>query len=182
VATGPRNPFLADSSYAMAHGRCDQQDNVSWRGPEGPGEVLGGDDIQYAWLGPGHFGGIISSPYPDGRRIVWSNGRQNIVKLDYETLEVLADHEIVGGEGRTPIAELEECLVGLDELEGWDAVEHAIDLSMRFMTGLEDPGTGSLGQARSHRGNVCRHEHDVRRPPRDVNRPRLDRRVGSRLQ
>ena len=44
----------------------------------------------------------------DGRRVVWSNGRQNIAKLDYETLEVLADHEIVGGEGRTPIAELED--------------------------------------------------------------------------
>jgi hypothetical protein len=137
VHNGPHNPFLADSSYAMAHGRCDQQDNVSWRGPEGPSETLGDDDIQYAWLGPGHFGGIISSPYPDGRRVVWSNGRQNIVKLDYDTLEVLADHEIVGGEGRTPIAELEECLVGLDELEGWDAIEHAIGLAMRFMTGLD---------------------------------------------
>lgn len=137
MQSGPRNPFLADSSYALAHGRCDQQDNVPWRGPEGPTETLADDDIQYSWLGPCHFGGIISSPYPDGRRVVWSNGRQNIVKLDYETLEVLADHEIVGGEGRTPIAELEENLVGLDEKEGWDAVEHAIDLSMRFMTGLD---------------------------------------------
>ena len=137
MQTGPRNPFLADSSNAMAHGRCDQQDNVAWRGPEGPSEVLSEDDIQYSWLGPCHFGCTISGPYPDGRRVVWSNGSQNIAKLDYETLEVLADHEIVGGEGRIPIAELEANLAGLDNLEGQDAINHALGLSMRFMTGLD---------------------------------------------
>ena len=134
---GPRNPYLADSGNAMAHGRCDQQDNVPWRGPEGPTEALGPDDIQYEWLGPCHFGGFTSGPYPDGRRVIWSNGRQNIVKLDYDTLEILADHEIVGGEGRTPVAELQELVAGLDELEGTEAIEHAIGLSMRFMTGLD---------------------------------------------
>ena len=140
MQTGPRNPFLADSQNAMAHGRPDQQDNVPWRGPEGPSEILDPadtDDIQYAWLGPCHFGGLTSGVYPDGKRVVWSNGRQNIVKLDYDTLEILADHETVGGEGRTPRAELEENLRGLDEKDGWDAIEHAIDLSMRFMTGLD---------------------------------------------
>ncbi|NIR38593.1 MAG: hypothetical protein GWN79_15570 [Actinobacteria bacterium] len=133
----PRNPFLAGSGYAMAHGRPDQQDNVPWRGPEGPGGVLGPDDVQYTWLGPCHFGGMISGPYPDGRRVVWSNGRQNIVKLDYETLEVLADHEIVGGEGRTPVPELEDNLRRLDESEGRAAVEVGIELAMKYMTGLD---------------------------------------------
>ena len=138
---GPRNPYLADSGNAMAHGRCDQQDNVPWRGPEGPTEVLGPDDIQYEWLGPCHFGGFTSGPYPDGRRVIWSNGRQNIVKLDYDTLEILADHEIVGGEGRTPVAELQELVAGLDELEGTEAIEHAIGLSMRFA--LDQPGVAT---------------------------------------
>ena len=91
MRTGPKNPFLADSSYAIAHGRCDQQDNVSWRGPEGPTEVLAeATDLQYAWLGPCHFGSLISGPYPDGKRTIWNNGRQNIAKLDYDTLEILA--------------------------------------------------------------------------------------------
>ncbi|MCY3637341.1 MAG: hypothetical protein OXH23_17205, partial [bacterium] len=134
----PANPYLAASSYAIAHGRCDQQDNVPWRGPEGPTETLDeATDIQYAWLGPCHFGHLISGPYPDGRRVVWSNGRQNIAKLDYETLAMLADHEIVGGEGRTPIEDLEVNLLGLDKKDGWDAVEHAIELSMKFMTGID---------------------------------------------
>jgi len=140
MQSGPLNPFLADSQNAMAHGRPDQQDNVPWRGPEGPTETLdpqNTDDIQYAWLGPCHFGGITSGVYPDGKRVVWSNGRQNIVKCDYDTLAVLADHEIVGGEGRTSVEELRENLSGLDENEGWPAIEHAIDLSLRFMTGLD---------------------------------------------
>ena len=91
MPTPAQNPYLADSQNAMAHGRPDQQDNVPWRGPTGPTEVLSGDDLQYAWLGPCHFGGYTSSPYPDGRRVIWSNGRQTIAKLDYDTLEVLAE-------------------------------------------------------------------------------------------
>ncbi|MEZ5167571.1 MAG: hypothetical protein R2695_14160 [Acidimicrobiales bacterium] len=142
----------------MAHGRCDQQDNVPWSGPGGPTETLVADDLQHAWLGPCHFGGLISGPYPDGRRVIWSNGRQNIVKLDYETLEILADHEIVGGEGRTPRPELEANLARLDEAEGWDAVEHAIELSMRFMTGLD--GVYALLD-RDHTLFLGRHDHAV---------------------
>lgn len=137
MPTPAQNPYLADSQNAMAHGRPDQQDNVPWRGPTGPTEVLSGDDLQYAWLGPCHFGGYTSSPYPDGRRVIWSNGRQTIAKLDYDTLEVLAELELPAPEGRTPVAELEENLRGLDEKQGWDAVEHAIGLSMKFMTGLD---------------------------------------------
>ena len=80
--SGPKNPFLADSSYGVAHGRSDQQDNVPWRGPEGPTEVLDGSaDVQYSWLGPCHFGHLTSGRYADGKRVLWSNGRENIAKL-----------------------------------------------------------------------------------------------------
>ena len=133
----PVNPFLAPSGNAMAHGRSDQQDNVPWAGPEGPSEVLDADSVQYTWLTPCHFGCMISGPYPDGRRVIWSNGRQTINKLDYDTLEILAEHVIEGGEGKTPQAELEDNLRGLDEKEGWEAIEHAIGLSLKYMTGLD---------------------------------------------
>ena len=79
---GPRNPYLADSSYPIAHGRCDQQDNSAVAGPGGPSATLAERDVSYTWVGPGHFGGLISGPYPDGRRVIWSNGREQIVKLD----------------------------------------------------------------------------------------------------
>jgi hypothetical protein len=133
---GPRNPYLADSGYPIAHGRCDQQDNTPGAGPIGPTEVLPPDALQYSWLGPGHFGGMISSPYPDGRRVIWSNGRQTIAKLDYDTLEVLATLP-TGDQEVTEQAELEEQVAGLDELRGQEAIDHAVTLAARYLVGLD---------------------------------------------
>ncbi|MBT6371923.1 MAG: hypothetical protein HOJ86_04540, partial [Acidimicrobiaceae bacterium] len=98
MSVGYRNPYLADSENPIAHGRCDQQDCTELAAalpPEGPdgdpdGEILTESDRQFTWLGPGHFGGLISSLYPDGKRTIWSNGRECIAKLDHDTLEVLA--------------------------------------------------------------------------------------------
>ena len=99
MTVGYRNPYLAGSQNPIAHGRCDQQDctpitgALPSGGPHG-GEVLGTADVQHTWLGPGHFGGLISGEYPDGRRVIWSNGRERLVKLDYDTLEVLATLDV----------------------------------------------------------------------------------------
>ncbi len=120
----------------MAHGRCDQQDNSPRRGPVGPTAVLGPDDLTYVTIGPGHFGELISSPYPDGRRVIWSNGRQQIVKLDYDTLEVLASLP-TGVEPVTPDDELLAAADALDTLDAADALEHAVGLALRFLTGLD---------------------------------------------
>jgi hypothetical protein len=136
MEAGPRNPYLADSGYAIAHGRCDQQDNSPLPGPTGPTAALDERDVQYAWLGPGHFGGMISSAYPDGRRAIWSNGREAIAKLDYDTLEVLATLP-VGVGTVTSVDELERMVDGLDTLRDGPAIEHALDLTLRFMVGLD---------------------------------------------
>lgn len=137
MRTGPRNPFLAESENPIAHGRCDQQDNTALTGPRPDGHlVLGGDQRQHAWLGPGHFGSLISGPYPDGRRVIWSNGRQQLAKLDYDTLEVLATYAIPGEEP-TALDTMQVDLAGLDDLDGDEAVMHAADLAMRYLTGLD---------------------------------------------
>ncbi len=135
-AIGPRNPFLADSGNPIAHGRCDQQDNTAVAGPTGPTEVLAGADVQHAWIGPGHFGSLISSPYPDGKRVVWSNGREQIAKLDYDSLEILATLP-VGDQLVTSLQDLQAGVVGLDDLRGQEALDHALGLAMRYMTGLD---------------------------------------------
>ena len=75
-------------------------------GPTGPSEVLDDDDLQYTWLGPGHFGTLVSGAYPDGRRVIWSNGRQTIAKLDYDTLGTLAVLP-TGDQPVTPVPELQ---------------------------------------------------------------------------
>ncbi|MCG8592593.1 MAG: hypothetical protein MJE66_25160 [Proteobacteria bacterium] len=94
----PRNPYLADSIYALGHGDSAQQDSVSATGPVGESRTLRPDEIDYAPLGPAHFGATISGPYPDGRRVVWSNGLDRIVKLDHATWEVLATFWLPGTE------------------------------------------------------------------------------------
>jgi hypothetical protein len=88
----PRNPYLADSVYPLGHGDSGQQDALPVPGPTDPGPELAPDEIQYSHVGPGHFGAYTSSPYPDGRRVIWSNGLDRIVKSDFETLEVLATY------------------------------------------------------------------------------------------
>lgn len=92
----PRNPFLADSVYALGHGDSAQQDALAVPGPSDPGPVLDASEIRYAPVGPAHFGAYTSSPYPDGRRVLWSNGLDRIVKLDFETFEVLATRWVAG--------------------------------------------------------------------------------------
>ena len=141
MTVGYRNPFLANSQNPIAHGRCDQQDCTPIAGAlpaGGPqvGEVLGTGDLQHTWLGPGHFGGLISGEYPDGRRVIWSNGRERVVKLDYETLEVLSTFDVGDGDPSTR-EEWEAGVAGLDDLSGDEAIGHAVDLASRFMTGLD---------------------------------------------
>jgi hypothetical protein len=134
---GPRNPFLADSENPIAHGRCDQQDSTALTGPRPDGHVVVADDQrQHAVLGPGHFGSLLTGPYPDGRRVIWSNGREQLAKLDAETLEVLATYAIPGMAQSDPDV-LEADLAGLDELDGDEAILHAADLAMRHLTGLD---------------------------------------------
>jgi hypothetical protein len=92
----PRNPWLADSSYPIGHGTSAQQDSVPQAGPAGPGRALQPSEIAWAPVGPAHFGASTSAPYPDGRRVLWSNGLDRIVKLDHESFGVLATRTFPG--------------------------------------------------------------------------------------
>jgi len=94
----PVNPHLASSSYSMAHGNPSQQDAVAQAGPSGPSRTLRPDQIQYQHVGPAHFGATTSGVYPDGKRVFWSNGIDRIVKIDYETWEVVAEYFFPGVE------------------------------------------------------------------------------------
>ncbi|MEW6268378.1 MAG: hypothetical protein AB1689_03670 [Thermodesulfobacteriota bacterium] len=131
----PPNPFLARSSYAIGHADAAQSDSSPVHGPLGPSEALTAADISYRALGPGHFGAGVSSPYPDGRRVVWSNGRESIVKLDHETFEVLASYAIPGMT-QTPIELMDEALAELDTLTGVERQALALQLAARYLTGL----------------------------------------------
>ena len=90
----PANAYLADSVVPIGHANSAQTTGMAHAGPVGPTESLSRDDggLTYTHLGPGHFGFAISSPYPDGRRVIWSNGADRISKLDYDTLAVIDEY------------------------------------------------------------------------------------------
>ncbi len=90
----PTNPYLADSVAPIGHINSAQSTGMAHAGPSGPSEVLSIDNggLTYTHLGPAHFGYAISPPYPNGKRVIWSNGGDRISKLDYDTLEVIDEY------------------------------------------------------------------------------------------
>jgi hypothetical protein len=76
---------------SIGHINSAQSTGVDIAGPSGPTKELTQENggLTYTHLGPGHFGFAISPPYPNGKRVIWSNGGDRISKLDYDTLEVI---------------------------------------------------------------------------------------------
>jgi hypothetical protein len=123
--TPPRNSFLADSVYPLGHGDPGQQDALPVHGPSDPGPLLDASDVQYAPTGPAQFGAYTSSPYPDGRRVIWSNGLDRIVKVDFDTFEILATYWLEGARRWTE-SEADASIEGFDESnEGVFSIWHA---------------------------------------------------------
>ncbi len=92
----PVNPFLANTVAPIGHINSAQSTGMGHAGTRGPSEVLseGNGGLTYTHLGPGHYGFAISEPYPNGKRVIWSNGGERISKLDYETLAVINEYFI----------------------------------------------------------------------------------------
>jgi hypothetical protein len=131
----PINPFLAPSAVPIGHGDSAQSDWSTSVGPLAKSKALGGEELQYQHVGPAHFGIAISAPYPDGKRVIWTNGGDRISKLDYETLEVIAELPI----GDAPPQSSEQAdadIARLDAVEGLDRANTGIELAVQYMAGL----------------------------------------------
>ena len=93
LAGGPQlplpNPYLADSVNPLGHTTSAQQTAQNVPGPESMKGRLAEGDIDYVHLGQIHFGGFISGAYPDGRRVIWSNGIGGVVKIDHDSFRVI---------------------------------------------------------------------------------------------
>ncbi|MEM7413069.1 MAG: hypothetical protein AAF430_22745 [Myxococcota bacterium] len=127
-----RNPFLADSAYPMAHGDPAQQDGLWVPGPEAPGPQLSSEEVKYVATGPGHFGAYTSSAYPDGRRVLWSNGIDRILKLDFDSYEILTTYWLPGARRWTE-EEADEAIASFDASnEGFFATWRALRGSDKF--------------------------------------------------
>jgi hypothetical protein len=128
----PRNTFLAESVYPLGHGDSAQQDALPVPGPRDPGPQIDASALQYAHVGPAHFGAYTSSPYPDGRRVMWSNGLDRIVKIDFDTFEVLATHPMPDARFWTE-ADADESIEGFDASnEGLFAIWRAMQAASKL--------------------------------------------------
>jgi hypothetical protein len=93
----PRNPYLADSYYAMLHGSTAATPISTVDGPIDVSRRLTDAEIIWKPLGFGNAWDInYSGPYPDGRRAIWVGGADRMVKLDIDTLETLATYAFEG--------------------------------------------------------------------------------------
>ena len=85
----PRNPWLADSSYPITHVSSGQSGSVAVAGPVSTSRALSDAEIAYRFMGPAHLIQLISGPYPDGRRAIWSIGADRLVKQDYASFDIV---------------------------------------------------------------------------------------------
>jgi hypothetical protein len=92
----PANPYLSNTVVPIAHVNSAQSTGMAHSGTRGPTEILSEENggLTYTHLGPGHYGFAISEPYPNGKRVIWSNGGERISKLDYDTLAVIDEYFI----------------------------------------------------------------------------------------
>jgi len=85
------NARAGQSTNPIPHGDPAQQDSTPISGPMDKTRRLKESEIVYRFLGPGHFGVNISSEYPSGDRVIWTNGVNGVFKLDEETYNII-DH------------------------------------------------------------------------------------------
>jgi len=86
-----KNPMAGQGVNPIPHGDPAQQDSTPIPGPMDKTRRLKESEISYQFLGPGHFGVNTSSLYPDGRRVIWTNGVNGVFKLDNDSYDII-DH------------------------------------------------------------------------------------------
>jgi hypothetical protein len=94
----PPNPFLANSNYSVVHANSGQTDSTIDPGPVGTTRRLASDEMRYHDLGMWNLLYLVSGPYADGKRVIWTNGSQYMTKLDYDTFDIIAKLRMPGND------------------------------------------------------------------------------------
>ena len=131
----PKNPYLADSGAPIGHMDSAQSNGSPIAGPRDSTKTLASTDLQYADLGPGHAGLALSSKYPDGSRVIWSNGADRISKIDADTFEVLAELPRADKVLVTS-AEADANIALLDQQTGAELATTGLGLGATYLLGL----------------------------------------------
>ena len=119
------NPYMADSAYTVTHSRSDF---TALAGPVGPTRRLSADEIKWKALGPVNgFIPVYSSPYPNGKRVIWVGGFDRVAKLDADTLEVLTTYA-VGGTTYFGNDEIERHIAAMDKADDKGMLDYVTKL------------------------------------------------------
>lgn len=143
TASVPVNPFLARSATPISHRNSAQQNASRIPGPSGPTATLAENQLDWRFLGPGHYGAVLSSVEKDGRRVLWSNGAETIAKLDAETFEVLAQLPLIP-EGRFTQAEAATELNRVYAAPDAEQADLAFKLRMRMLKSNSGAGVYAM--------------------------------------
>ena len=121
----PHNPNLADSAYPVMHTTADF---TPLPGPTGPSRRLTADEITWKQVGPVNgWDPMYSSPYPNGKRVIWVGGHDRVAKLDADTLDVLTTFGI-GGYTYFGEEEIRRHIATMDKLEDNAFVDYTMKL------------------------------------------------------
>ncbi len=127
------NPYLADSHYALGHGDSAQQDSLPMAGPVDVTRRLKPEEIEYIHTGPALFGTYTSGQYSDGKRVLWGNGLDRIVKIDHDTHEVLTTYLLPDADKHYSEEEADESIAYFDKSnEGIGALAEAFSQAMKL--------------------------------------------------
>ena len=131
----PKNPYFADSAAPIGHIDASQSNGSPTAGPRDSTQTLTSADVQYVHLGPGHAGLAISSKYPDGSRVIWSNGADRISKIDAKTFELLAelprpDKELLSSD------EADANIALMDQQSGSELALTGLGFGAKYLLGL----------------------------------------------
>jgi hypothetical protein len=80
----------------MVHANSGQTDSTVDPGPVGTTRQLLTDEMRYHDLGMWNLLYLVSGPYADGKRVIWTNGSQYLTKLDYDTFDIIAQLRVPG--------------------------------------------------------------------------------------
>lgn len=117
----PVHPFLADSTYSIYHANMAMSASQFQAGPvSSVSRQLSENEIRYTDVGSFNFlFPTYSSPYPDGKRVIWLGGIDRVVKLDTETWQVISSYKLPGTEfmSSADSRALEQQLDGVESLD-----------------------------------------------------------------
>ncbi|MFC4594587.1 hypothetical protein [Sphingobium tyrosinilyticum] len=125
IASPPRNPFLADSVIPIFHNDTGQTGATAVPGPIDESRTIEQENIIWKKLGPSDgYSYQYSGLYPNGKRVGWFGGQQQLVKLDADTLETISTYSLHEGKFYSP-EEIGRLIDKADKLSGqalYDAI------------------------------------------------------------